>query len=610
MAATSPSLHDDTATMDARNKRIAIWNRYIKKLESAYKESAKPYETGWARVNKGRKLLQAEKDKLAELYGGSNVTMSDVFHINAGGEHLRVSRSTLTLIKGSRLAALFSGRWDKKLPRDSSGRVFLDVNPVCFKAVVKYLNQLKISSPGTLPVLPRADTENQVFLNGMLTAFGLEDVPHLDSDIVVEQSHLTALIEFLDEGNQGFGLSLLYRGSRDGMNAASFHEKCDSQGPTLTIVRSTEGYIFGGYADRSWTSAISNRQSDKSFIFGLHCHGGSAPVKMEIKPGHHRDAALVHSPVLGPTFGWGRDLYTFGWYDPYCEAGNSYQLPLGADRYFFTGKCSYALDEVEVFKVDKDLDVEAHSVAAGNSGEAHGVHSSSIPGCDVALWLFQEVFQEEIVALAKATKDLAQSQHDFAEEKMAVEALCPVDDEIFLFNATERQMAVKHSTLAKYPDSLLYKHLADPNWKGKRRDAASEWDSEQVAKWCKSIDGLPEDISASFEGINGAQVLALQREDVKELGIKQPELVALVVKAIQELRKENDDTSTAFIEYSDYHIGKIIDVMRLKAMAKLGVPDPQPHKIRTLDDKGFETLVKYFFQDDAESVAHFVAKAN
>ncbi len=41
--------------------------------------------------------------------------------------------------------------------------------------------------------------------------------------------------------------SLLYRASRDGFGAAQYHAKCDDITNTLTIIKTTEGYIFGAY---------------------------------------------------------------------------------------------------------------------------------------------------------------------------------------------------------------------------------------------------------------------------------------------------------------------------------------------------------------------------
>jgi hypothetical protein len=49
-------------------------------------------------------------------------------------------------------------------------------------------------------------------------------------------------------------LRLIYRGSRDGFKAAVFHSKCDKKGPTLIIIKSEFGKIFGGFTDIEWNS--------------------------------------------------------------------------------------------------------------------------------------------------------------------------------------------------------------------------------------------------------------------------------------------------------------------------------------------------------------------
>ena len=47
---------------------------------------------------------------------------------------------------------------------------------------------------------------------------------------------------------------LLYRASEHGYTAKSFHECCDNvKGPTLVIIKSSEGWIFGGYTTQSWS---------------------------------------------------------------------------------------------------------------------------------------------------------------------------------------------------------------------------------------------------------------------------------------------------------------------------------------------------------------------
>ena len=76
-----------------------------------------------------------------------NVEGLEILDINAGGIIIYVTRDTLTYIKGTRLEVIFSGWWDKHLSRDGDGRVFLDINPKYFEAVVDYLNDCNITPP-------------------------------------------------------------------------------------------------------------------------------------------------------------------------------------------------------------------------------------------------------------------------------------------------------------------------------------------------------------------------------------------------------------------------------------------------------------------------------
>ena len=46
---------------------------------------------------------------------------------------------------------------------------------------------------------------------------------------------------------------LIYRASEHGYTAKSFHECCDDKGPTLVIIKSSGGWIFGGYTTQSWS---------------------------------------------------------------------------------------------------------------------------------------------------------------------------------------------------------------------------------------------------------------------------------------------------------------------------------------------------------------------
>ena len=87
--------------------------------------------------------LLNRQQNLAQKNGGTNIRGSDKIHLNVGGTELYALRETLTKIKGSRLEALFSGRWEDKLLRDEKGRVFLDLDVRCFKKIMEYLHLMK-----------------------------------------------------------------------------------------------------------------------------------------------------------------------------------------------------------------------------------------------------------------------------------------------------------------------------------------------------------------------------------------------------------------------------------------------------------------------------------
>jgi hypothetical protein len=64
---------------------------------------------------------------------------------------------------------------------------------------------------------------------------------------------------------------LLYRGTRDGFGSSNFHSKCDQQSNTVTIVLTTDGYIFGGFTPLAWDSSGTYKADNtgKSFLFSL-----------------------------------------------------------------------------------------------------------------------------------------------------------------------------------------------------------------------------------------------------------------------------------------------------------------------------------------------------
>ena len=72
---------------------------------------------------------------------------------------------------------------------------------------------------------------------------------------LVNQQYDSYLREWIGD----YKWKLLYRASEHEYRAKSFHEYCDDKGPSLVIIKSSGGWIFGGYTTESWSGdGISN----------------------------------------------------------------------------------------------------------------------------------------------------------------------------------------------------------------------------------------------------------------------------------------------------------------------------------------------------------------
>jgi hypothetical protein len=149
-------------------------------------------------------------------------------------------------------------------------------------------------------------------------------------------------------------LELLYRASRDGWRATDFHSKCDKKAPTVTVIKSTGGYVFGGYTGNVWVSFGQYLPSSDAFLFALQYPSGAAPVKMPVLNVQY--ATYDHSSC-GPTFGGpGHDIHVADNANSNSTSstnvGVSYELPAGQNaQTFLTGAHNFQAAEIEVFRV-------------------------------------------------------------------------------------------------------------------------------------------------------------------------------------------------------------------------------------------------------------------
>jgi hypothetical protein len=96
--------------------------------------------------------------------------------------------------------------------------------------------------------------------------------------------------------------ALIYRATRDGFKASSFHSKCDSKAKTITIIKTKDNYVFGGYTAASWDRKIGYKTDMDAYIYGLMRNGVFDTSKYNISEEYQQNA-IYGEPSYGPTFG-------------------------------------------------------------------------------------------------------------------------------------------------------------------------------------------------------------------------------------------------------------------------------------------------------------------
>ena len=201
-------------------------------------------------------LEEAKFYQIKELLDELNLVASKTegrVRINVGGHYFTTTRQTLTKDPNSMLGVMFSGKFDMKPAED--GAFFIDRDGTHFRFILNYLRTGKLTFPEGEKAFKELQEEAEYYqMKGIL------DELEFNSEIITNDNHRSLLLRWLppqDTQERRRRLRLLFRASQDGFMAKTFHSKCDSKGPTVTIVQSGK-YIFGGFTEESWGSKYSS----------------------------------------------------------------------------------------------------------------------------------------------------------------------------------------------------------------------------------------------------------------------------------------------------------------------------------------------------------------
>ncbi|XXQ37925.1 BTB domain-containing protein [Plasmodiophora brassicae] len=137
---------------------------------------------------------------------------------------------------------------------------------------------------------------------------------------------------------------IIYRGTRDGLAARSFHDKCDGKGPTVVLVRSTNGNVFGGFNANSWGSYGSS-SSRHNFLFSLSNPSRKYPVA-------EPEYACLNDWSRGPVFGQGPDMSIADMAKVSDTSWNNARSYPGASGLAGAGCTNFDVEDYEVFAVE------------------------------------------------------------------------------------------------------------------------------------------------------------------------------------------------------------------------------------------------------------------
>ncbi|XP_053383599.1 interferon-induced protein 44-like isoform X2 [Mercenaria mercenaria] len=197
--------------------------------------------------------------------------------------------------------------------------------------------------------------------------------------------------------------TLRYAITRDGCDATVFHQKCDNQGPTVTVLYNQHGSVYGGYTSVSWRSANGIYvRDDKAFLYQLRYNGSDRQNIFHVKiPGQ----AVTHNSSYAPVFY--DDLLTFN--AKINKFGSVFPLN-GSMSTFGTTYNNNGVSNDQVNNGSMDVtELEVYSVADGQRRKT--LQEGNTPWRKTKDWneKFLDELKEEIVTF-KPVQDLQISE--------------------------------------------------------------------------------------------------------------------------------------------------------------------------------------------------------
>lgn len=305
----------------------------INDLDRKIKEFKRTFE----QIQKYLSQQQEQNEKLTCMMKNYNIVDSEIVKFNVGGKIFSTYKSTLTkrikkqdssggggeceeYYEPNLLEGLISGICDVSV--DENKAIFIDRNPQYFNYILDYLrccsSQNNNNDKMSLSLPKNSEIQKDIFKEAeFYNLEGLKELisPNLEINIlkayldttILNTAQIKELMNLCNfKGTEKW--KLLYRASVHGFLADDFHGKCDESTRTLTLIRTTQSYVFGGYTEAPWSQKGGYVNDPNAFIFSL-VNKENKPIFI---PCSQPPNAIYCNSIYGPTFGGG--LFKFYYY--------------------------------------------------------------------------------------------------------------------------------------------------------------------------------------------------------------------------------------------------------------------------------------------------------
>lgn len=167
---------------------------------------------------------------------------------------------------------------------------------------------------------------------------------------ILNASHESAVNTLLPKGLK----KLLFRGSRDGFDSRTFHDKCNGKAALWIVMKSNTGYIATAFtsvpftnSSKGWTTATSG----SNWLNNLQNSSGTISTARYYN-NSNTAYSIYDNNDYGPTFGGGHDLYI----PRQMDSSPGYTNPWGYSGFnqstFFGNYNNWKLTEIEAYSID------------------------------------------------------------------------------------------------------------------------------------------------------------------------------------------------------------------------------------------------------------------